>query len=355
MEITLNTVISQSTSYGLTGIQLTEALSALGHKINCVPIGGRADFPREYDGVARSIENGLKPFDKLAPSVRLYHQFSLLENCGRGPSIGFPIFELDNFTPQEFTNLSMVDRLFTCSKWAKEVIKSVNISTPVEVVPLGVDREVFNEVGRTETDKPFTFFFPGKFEIRKGFDIVVEVFEKAFNVNDNFEVIFLPQNLFISQKDTEEWVRYLSQTKFGNKFKILGRIESSKDVANLNRYADYVVSLSRAEGFNLPLLEAMSCGTPVIATNYSAHTEYCTADNATLIDCSGRESAYDNIFFHGTGSWLSYSNSDIDNMVEAIRMAYRNGPKVNLAGIETAKQFTWNNSALKLIEGLSGL
>lgn len=32
---------------------------------------------------------------------------------------------------------------------------------------------------------------------------------------------------------------------------------------------------TRGEGFGLPILEAMSCGVPVVVTNYSAHPEWC--------------------------------------------------------------------------------
>ena len=40
-----------------------------------------------------------------------------------------------------------------------------------------------------------------------------------------------------------------------------------------------LVSLTRGEGFGLPMLEAAACGLPVIATKWSAHTEYLTGDS----------------------------------------------------------------------------
>lgn len=348
MEITLNCVISEGTSYGITGIQIVRALTKLGHKVNCVPIGGRADY-RSYPEVEKALQNGQSRFDIMAPSIRLYHQFSLMENCGRGPSIGFPIFELDNFTDLEISNLFSVNRLFVCSKWAQSVIKDRKISTPTDVVPLGVDGTVFYPREIKNQNTPFTFFFPGKFEYRKGFDVVTTAFERAFNANDNFQVLFLPNNPFISEGDAREWVRYLTSTKFGNKFKLVGRLESQDDVANLTRQADCVVSFSRAEGWNLPLLEALSCGVRVIATNYSGHTEFLNHDNATLIDCDGRELAFDGVFFNGAGSWLDFKDKDIDNMANALKSVYNDGPRINAAGIETASRFSWINSAEQIV------
>ena len=48
--------------------------------------------------------------------------------------------------------------------------------------------------------------------------------------------------------------------------------------------ADCGLFPARAEGWNLELLEMMACGKQVIATNYSAHTEFCTKENSILIE-----------------------------------------------------------------------
>ena len=45
----------------------------------------------------------------------------------------------------------------------------------------------------------------------------------------------------------------------------------------------------------------MALNKPIITTNYSAHTEYCTADNAYLINIDGLTPAEDGKFFDGSG------------------------------------------------------
>ena len=56
------------------------------------------------------------------------------------------------------------------------------------------------------------------------------------------------------------------------------------EINSLIKTVDVFVSLHRAEGFGLVLAEAMIVGTPTIATNWSANTEFMTKDVACMVD-----------------------------------------------------------------------
>jgi glycosyltransferase involved in cell wall biosynthesis len=53
------------------------------------------------------------------------------------------------------------------------------------------------------------------------------------------------------------------------------RPKSSKQMAQLYRSADLFVSTSWFEGFSIPPLEAMACGTPVVTTNSGGILDFC--------------------------------------------------------------------------------
>ena len=55
------------------------------------------------------------------------------------------------------------------------------------------------------------------------------------------------------------------------------------EVNSLIACVDAFVSLHRAEGFGLVMAEAMLNGTPCIATNWSANTEFMNADVACMV------------------------------------------------------------------------
>ena len=96
------------------------------------------------------------------------------------------------------------------------------------------------------------------------------------------------------QKAKYGWYRY--DTRFGiptydsegeiTKYNVYtARILVHKTAVNsLTACVDVFVSLHRAEGFGLVMAEAMLLGTPVIATNWSANTEFMNRESACMVD-----------------------------------------------------------------------
>ena len=61
---------------------------------------------------------------------------------------------------------------------------------------------------------------------------------------------------------------------------LIGDIISEEQMAGLFNACDCYVAPSFGEGFNLPVLQAMACGKPVIATDWSGHEEFISKDVA---------------------------------------------------------------------------
>jgi len=59
----------------------------------------------------------------------------------------------------------------------------------------------------------------------------------------------------------------------------------NKEVSSLYQHPKVkgLISLTHGEGFGLPLLEAAACGLPVLATNWSAHTEFLNLGKWTKV------------------------------------------------------------------------
>ena len=65
---------------------------------------------------------------------------------------------------------------------------------------------------------------------------------------------------------------------------VIDRPMSYREIATLYASCDVLVSLHRAEGLGLSLLEAMALGKPVVATGWSGNMDFMTPDNSFPVD-----------------------------------------------------------------------
>lgn len=340
--------------YGVTGYNILKELYKIDNSLALYPISQPQDFSSEelYEAI-KNQERCL--IDR--PCVKIWHQNDLTTRVGNGKFIGFPIFELTKFNAKEVTSLHHCNKIFVCSKWAKQIIlqNTKFKDEDVHIVPLGVDNNIFSP--STNSGRESTVFLNcGKWEKRKGHDILLECFNNAFSENDDVELWMMCDNPFIGEGN-KNWQDLYKNSKLGSKIRIIPRQKTHQDVMGIMRQADCGVFPSRAEGWNLELLEMMAMGKHVIATNYSAHTEFCNNDNCDMVEIENLETAFDGVFFDGQcGLWAEVSNNQKEQIVEHMKKIHtakqNNELSVNTAGVKTGEKFSWQNSAQELINGL---
>jgi glycosyltransferase involved in cell wall biosynthesis len=335
--------------YGIAGLNILANLSDSA----LWPIG-QIQITTESDAniVRKAIQKSQMP-DFNAPCIRIWHQHDMAQFVGRGVKVGFPFFELDQFSTVEKHHLNSIDKLFVSSHWAKEIAES-ELALNKEnicVVPLGVNGDIFYYDSEYKPKNKNTIFFNcGKWEIRKGHDILIEAFNKAFETTDSVELWMMCENPFLNESQQDSWERIYKNSKLGDKVKFISRKNTQKEVYNIMKQVDCGIFPARAEGWNLELLEMLACGKHVICTNYSAHTEFCNNDNAKLINISSLEPAYDGIWFHGNvGNWANLDTNAVDQLIDHMRDIHErkihDSLGLNEEGIKTASQLSWNNTA----------
>ena len=328
-----NAPITDKTSYGLVAINIAARLDCA-----ILPIGQPSgNIPKSVVEKLNSTEE----FDLNRPSVRLFHQFDL-QTIGNNKRIGYTIFELDTFNRVEKAHLKSVDEIWVPTEWAKTVIQNNGITGPVKVVPLGVDQEIFQPVDYQSED--YVFLSAGKWEIRKSQNEIVEAFNRAFAPTDKVQLWLSMHNGFLDPTFMKRKRDDYLGTPMGNagRIKFVGPFDKQSGIARIMNMASCGVFPSKAEGWGLETLEMMACGKSVIATDYAGHTEYCNKDNCTLIPTTGTESAYDGKWFFNQGNWATF---DTQALIEAMRKQFNMGHTTNKNGIETAKKFSWDNTA----------
>jgi glycosyltransferase involved in cell wall biosynthesis len=353
-----------STSYGEVALNTVKELDKLGVKVNYFPLMGdprRTECPQEDIPLINKCLNNAVNFDGNAPSVRLWHAHDMAFNVGKGKHYGWTIFELDKFTDRELTHLRSLDGVITCSPWGKGICNENGLSA--SIVPLAVDHSVFHPnyhksyfSTKLKADS-CVFVNVGKMETRKH-SILLKCFEKAFNREDAVELHMIWKNRLLPDQDVKEWESYYTKSKLADKIVLYDWLPNSRSVAAILANADCGVFPSHAEGFNFGLMQAMACGLQVITTDYSAHKMYCRPNNSMLIKVDEVESAWDGKWFHGHGNWAKLGKDQEEQLIEYMRSVYKTkqegGNLFNAEGFKTASQFTWENTAKRLLEVLNG-
>ena len=198
----------------------------------------------------------------------------------------------------------------------------------------------------------FVFFNCGQWEKRKGHDILLLLFQEAFKNENDVELWMMCENPFLPPQEAAKWTSaYASDPRV----RLIPRVNTQQDMVPILQNVDCGVFPSRAEGWNLEILELMSMGKHIIATDYSAHTEYCTDDNSMLATPYKNEPAVDGIWFKGEAQWASLEGIE-ELLVGYMRDAYakwKDGSLVeNIDGIETAEKYTWTACANRIKEVL---
>jgi mannosyltransferase len=120
----------------------------------------------------------------------------------------------------------------------------------------------------------------GRIRPQKGVDILIDAMLEILKQNRNCEA-----TVVIVGETTKKYVRYLDSLKkrirdsgFEERFLFLGKLPF-EDIPKLFRGMSIVAALSRNEGFGLTVLEAMSSGAAVIASEAGAWPDIIKGDN----------------------------------------------------------------------------
>ena len=346
------------TGYGVAGAQLLHALQRQRIPVAYFPIGP-VDTSLTDNSTLRTALEAQGSYRTDVPSVRLSQQFDLAQHIGRGPKVGFTIFELDTFTARELHHLRSQDALMVCSDWARQVCLDNGVtSLPIHVVPLGVDRAVFHEqVAPARTFKETTFLQVGKLEPRKGQLELLRAFEAAFTPKDTVRLVLVCGNPFLTRERMEALLKPFRKSPMAAKITLLTEeLPSQREVAAWMAAADCGVFVARAEGWNLEALEMLAMGREVIATDYSAHRQFLVPENAKLIRIDALEPAAGGA---AVGRWAAWGTAQHEQLVMQLRAVHAlrqsDGRQRNVAGLATATQFSWDASASAMVRALESL
>ena len=181
---------------------------------------------------------------------------------------GLPLIAMSDFNALHFR--SIVRASTPVFKIRHPLIFNPNEATQAEVL-----RVKYN-IPPAEFIVFFNFDY-GSSYYRKNPEAVLKAFSKAFQENDNALLLLKTSNAKLHPVTSSRLQALADNLALGpRRMTIIDTAIPQSDMTGLFQMCDVYISLHRGEGFGIGMAEAMSCKKPVITTNYSANTEFCT-------------------------------------------------------------------------------
>ena len=136
-------------------------------------------------------------------------------------------------------------------------------------------------IGKDDFVVFFNFDFGSYY--RKNIPAALTAFSLAFRGDGSARLVFKTKGAEKNRRQVAEMESKVAELGIKRQFVHISEFLSQADLDGLTGASDVYLSLHKAEGFGLGMAEAMSQGKPVVATGWSANTEFCREDTAWCI------------------------------------------------------------------------
>ena len=324
-----------------------------------------ANWTRASSGLRRRLAP-LDPAeaDSISADVHVRHdlsrEFALWPPPPDGHLVAVRTWDFGPFPPAWTAILrDQYDRLVVHSRWIRrQALASGLRASRVGVVPLGVDHAIFRPgAAPRATGGRFRLLFVGAPVPRKGFDILLDAYLAAFRRGDPVTLVIKanPDDVFYAGAELRRELRGAMSETTAPEIVFIDRFLTPRALAALYRSADAAVFPYRAEGFCLPILEAMACGCPVVVPRFGAALDLCSEKTAFFVPARRiavpvpKRFTVNTLGFAADLEAVDFGEVDRSALASVLRTVVAAHPDVRARkaarALKVAARFTWEASA----------
>ncbi len=232
--------------------------------------------------------------------------------------------------------LHQAEAIITDSQNSKrDIIKYLNLpESKIHVIYLGVEKvfKPITSVGilnqtlkKHHLHQPFILYI-GDVNYNKNLPVLLEAF--TLIPKPELELVLISRTWKEKIPEVIALKNKIEDLKLTSRIKIIDTVISPKELIHIYNLASVYIQPSLYEGFGLPVLEAMACGTPVVATKVASLPEIC-------------------------GQAAIQVKPEVGDMAAGIKqvLAFNQKQRQSTAkaGISQAAKFTWEKTAQETI------
>ena len=304
---------------GVAARHLRTALESAGVEVTSVPYDRTSSRRNAVDGVQRFEAPHAVNLLMITPDQLPYFVADVGPAFLAGRrNIGLWYWETDVLTERQLSSFGHVDEVWASTRYLADVFGHYD-RVPVALVPVPLEFEdpevVPGDRERLGLDDRFTVLFSFDFLSvmeRKNPIGLVEAYRRAFGADDGARLILKSIN---GEVFPEQLERLLDAVGDRADIEVWDRYLDARDRLALVAVADCYASLHRSEGLGLTMAEAMSVGTPVVATAYSGNLDFMGEGDALLVPATEVEIGPGQ-FYPADGHW---ADPDLDAAAAALR------------------------------------
>lgn len=253
-------------------------------------------------------------------------------------SIGGFVCETDAIDPDWAVSCNRFDLVFVPTQWCKDAFINSGVTTPIIVLPHGIEEEYIPTTGLLPEDR-FVFyntFHSSSFCSRKSMDELVRSFLNTFR-SDERVVLKLRTDSSTALKECMRKYNFSHQIEH-----VAMDHVSTDEFAKIYSTVHCTVHPSKGEGFGLIPFQSIACETPVIAPHSTGMADYLRPGNSVEVATKGRIRGEGVGNSHGT-----YFKIDEQDLQKQLRYVFENWQtekdKVKAAGPGFRQQHSWGN------------
>ena len=276
----------------------------------------------------------------------------------KGYKIAYNVWENSLYPENFFEKLKEFDQVWVASKWQRQMlIEQGMFENKIKVVPEAVDSTVYYPKDINYDDNKFRFLVFGAWCDRKSTKEIIKCFIDVFGKNENVELVLSTESGFYNDGCSNTNERLKKYNLIAPNIKVLN-FPDRKDYIEYLQKGHVFLSCARGEGWNIPLLEAMACGTPSIYSECSGQLEFAEGKGIS-VKIKNRVLAQDFLQNKNQISPGYWYEPDFDDLKNKMLDVYKNYSFYKQKALDEAKDiaktFTWENAASLAFDYLKDL